>query len=244
MLVDAQRKMAVLSEEIAGSSSDDDAIYTQLLEHTDELTTAMQAFLAGKKMRTQIDSERTQAHAAHYGQHKKRGYVGTAPAGNEQPPDRTTLLRKLSAGAKSCRERRQELSVLLVESASDNAIDECENLSRPTIAERALALACETLPQASVALLPFGAEGSAAVITNCERSAALALARLAISNVAKLGTLASDDEDDVAPVLSVGVATLSVVPKNFDGAKMLESAARCLSAAKACDTSAVKSIEV
>jgi hypothetical protein len=43
---------------------------------------------------------------------------------------------------------------------------------------------------------------------------------------------------------SAGVASMSVVPKNFDPARLIESAERCLNAARACGMSAVKSIEV
>ena len=68
MLVDAQRQMAVLSEEIAGeaASSDDDQIYAQLLAHTGELSDAMQSFLAGKRFTGKGGDARTQSHAAHW----------------------------------------------------------------------------------------------------------------------------------------------------------------------------------
>jgi hypothetical protein len=40
------------------------------------------------------------------------------------------------------------------------------------------------------------------------------------------------------------VATVSLMPKNFDAPRIVESAMRCLTAARAGGISAVKSIEV
>jgi hypothetical protein len=44
--------------------------------------------------------------------------------------------------------------------------------------------------------------------------------------------------------LGAGVATVSAVPKNFDPTSLLVAAERCLSAARTCGISTVKSIEV
>ena len=40
-------------------------------------------------------------------------------------------------------------------------------------------------------------------------------------------------DDALAAMLSIGVATVSAVPKNFDAARLVESAMRCLAAARA-----------
>ena len=44
--------------------------------------------------------------------------------------------------------------------------------------------------------------------------------------------------------MSAGVATVVAVPKNFDPWRLVESAERCLYAARSCNTNTVKSIEV
>jgi hypothetical protein len=107
-------------------------------------------------------------------------------------------------------------------------------------ARRAVERACASLDQENVALMSLSAIRTAAVITNCERRGALAVAQSAISQLAKAITAPSD----AGVGLSVGVATASVIPKNFDPGKMIECATRCLTAARACGISAVKSIEV
>jgi hypothetical protein len=111
-------------------------------------------------------------------------------------------------------------------------------------ARSALEYACAGLSENKVALLWLSDQRTAAIISNCERRAALAVAHNAISELARLAGPGSQHQGELATTLSIGVATASVVPKNFDPAQMIDSAARCLSAARACGISAVKSIEV
>ncbi len=243
MLVDAQRKMAVLSEEIAGeaASVEDDRIYAQLLAHTGELTGAMQSFLTGKQVRVLPNPVQTQSHAAHYGQHNVRGFVGKP---TEEPADRSHLLQKLVVAANRCRERRQELSLLVVEPNVFYVHTDPQGEAAGVLARQARSDACDVLDPENVILVPLANQGAAAVISNCERRGALSLARQTISEVGKLAGLEVAPDIDMATTLSIGVATVSVVPKNFDPARIVESAMRCLSAARACGISAVKSIEV
>jgi hypothetical protein len=70
------------------------------------------------------------------------------------------------------------------------------------------------------------------------------VAKNAIAQYTKIAEPHSASNGSVASTMSVGVATASVVPKNFDPGRMIERAARCLSAARLCGISAVKSIEV
>lgn len=241
MLVDAQRKMAVLGEELAtDAASGDDAIYEELLAHTGELTEAMQTFLAGKKQRAASGDLKSQAHAAHYGQHATRGFVGRTTA---EPGDRATLLHKLAAAGKTCRQRRYELSLVIVEPNTFEERGAAQLEAASLIARTALAAACNSLDPQKVTLVTFGALGGAAIVTDCERRSALALARQAISEFTNVAN-GSDADAELASTLCAGVATVSVVPRNFDPARVVDSATRCLSAARACGTSAVKSIEV
>jgi hypothetical protein len=65
--------------------------------------------------------------------------------------------------------------------------------------------------------------------------------------VAKLTELAQSENAAQAvhtATLSAGVATVAAVPKNFDPWRLVESAERCLYAARSCNTSVVKSIEI
>jgi HD-like signal output (HDOD) protein len=242
MLVDAQRQMAVLGEEIASeTTSADDEIYTQLLAHTGELTEAMQWFLAGKRRATKGEESKTQSHAAHTGQHNGRGFVGRT---QNETGDQAVLLRNLAAAATRCRERRRELSLIIAERSGSEAHAETPQPGAIEQTQQALSLACGALrnEKAMIVLLPKGCV--AAILTNCDRRGALAVAHDAISTFNRNAASDADSDGSCASMLSIGVATVSLVLKNFDAPQLVESAMRCLTAARAGGISAVKSIEV
>src|SRR5207248_3068324 len=100
MLADAQQQMALLGEQIASDSvvSEDDEIYAQLLAHTDELTEAMQWFLAGKKLASNTDGSNTRSHAAHNGKFNGSRDGRT----NNDTDERDVLMQMLTAAASRC----------------------------------------------------------------------------------------------------------------------------------------------
>lgn len=248
MLVDAQRNMAVLGEQIAresGASTVDsndreDQAYADLLAQATELSHAMRTFLAGGKCAATTGEQWGQQHASHHDPQIKRGIVGKKLP--EETKERSVLMRKLMGAANRCRERRRELSLLLAEPNVFDAHTDPKGKNAGQQVRQALASACESIDSEKVALVTLANGSTAAIISDCERSFALSVAHHAIAQLTK-------DEDsqqdlELATTLSIGVATVSVVPKNFDPVRMVESAARCLSAARACNTSTVKSIEV
>ena len=93
-------------------------------------------------------------------------------------------------------------------------------------------------------LVALGGGRVAAILSNCERRGALSVANQAIAEISKSASKGILVEFDPPTTLCVGVATVSVVPRNFDANRMVDSAARCLSAARMCGISTVKSIEV
>jgi HD-like signal output (HDOD) protein len=242
MLVDAQRQMALLGEEIASDTAGaEDEIYSQLLAHMDELTEAMQWFLAGKRRAAKNDDSKTQSHAAHTGQHNGRGFVGRNP--NEKS-EQAVLMRNLTAAATRCRERRQELSLLIAECGGSEGHPDATHPRAVEQTQQSLSVACSALrtEKATIVLLPKGCV--AAILTNCDRRVALAVAHDAIAAFNKNVAAVSGEEADYPATLSIGVATVSLMPKNFDAPRIVECAMRCLMAARAGGISAVKSIEV
>lgn len=244
MLVDAHGKMATLSEQIAGepgSFSKEDQAYAQLLAHTHELSNAMQSFLTGEGKQEKRGERWAQQHAAHNGDNAARRFAGIDLG---EFKDSSALVRKLAAMANRCRERRQELSLLFVEPNVFDIHSDPQGEVASRQARWALAIACEAFDNENVTLVPLSNERTAAIISNCERRRALALAHNAITELSRNDGSGGSNNGDLATTLSIGVATMSVVPKNFDPARMVDSVGRCLSAARACGISAVKSIEV
>jgi HD-like signal output (HDOD) protein len=243
MLLAAQKKMATLSEAVAGemATPDDERIYTELLSHTGELSDAMQAFLTGRKPQLKPRGKKTQSHAAHYGQHTVRGFIGKRA---EESPDQNELIRKLVAAANRCRERRQEMSLLITE---PNVFDihadpQAERAGQQT--KDALAVACREIDAKKFISVQLSGSRVATIFLDCDRRDALTIAHQAIAELNKVTSEGATPDSDISTTLSIGVATVGAVPKNFEPTRVVESALRCLSAARTCGISAVKSIEV
>ena len=244
MLIDAHEQMAALGEQIAGeaaASSQEDEAYNQLLAHTNELTDAMRNFLGGDAAPEKEGRRWSAQHAAHSDDLPRREET---EAHFVECKDGSALVRKLVAAANRCRGQRKELSLLLMEPNVFDIHADPQAESAVQQARDALAKASETLEPENVILVTLSNLRTAAILLNCDRRGAVAIANHAILEIGKSQGRGNREEGDLATTLSVGLATVSLVPRNFEAARMIESAARCLSAARSCGISTVKSIEV
>ena len=247
MLLAAHQAMATLSEDVAGgvrADRDDDRTHNQLLAHTRELSQAMRDFLENSTSQKPANlpvSKRVVGHAAH-------PPVGASPPSKivdvAHVKSASAVAQTLIAAATRCRERRSELSLMIVE---PNVFDvPSDPRAQPAGRQVRFALlqACSSLDPENVTLLPLGDERTAAILSNCERRAAVEVAHNVIAAIGRQSHSSTGTNDEMATTVSVGVATASVVPRNFDPMRLMERAERCLSAARACGISTVKSIEV
>ena len=247
MLLQAHQQMAVLSEQVAGKAegqSNDDLAHAKLLRHTNELTQAVQEFLrsGGPSDSAEAASrEVTACDALHEAADGASRLPIQFSAELENAPQ---LVRSLAATVKRCREQRWALSLLLLEpNVFDVHSDPCAQYAGRQV-RLAVLQACSSLDPQNVNLMSLGKERTAAILSNCERPAAVALAQSAIAALGRQSTSGAKTVCEVATTVSIGLATASVVPRNFDPVRLIERADRCLSAARACGISAVKSIEV
>jgi hypothetical protein len=155
----------------------------------------------------------------------------------------SSLERQLAIAAAKCREGRQELSLLIV--APRIARSQASNGTREALhkCKRALGVACASIDRENLSLVLVNDHCVAAVISDCERETALVLAKSVIAEYSKISFSGTASLSE-AGILSIGVATAGVVPRNFEPARMIERANRCVSAARSCGGSVVKSIEV
>jgi hypothetical protein len=240
---DAHEQIGVLAEELVSGATrpatEEDA-YARLSEQAGHLTSAMQSFLSTGP--GQSDGAKSSQSTRDDVPAERR--LSTTAAGTPvQFQNSSTLLRKLNAAAARCRQSRRELSLLLFDlrGHDDSAPTDYEASRR---LRRAIDQACKPFDDDDVALVAIGDHCAAAVICDCDRRAAIAASQTALRDLS-LSTGGGKNQTvahDIA--LSVGVATASIVPKNFDATRLLECAERCLGAARSCGISTVKSIEV
>src|SRR4029079_13515972 len=114
------------------------------------------------------------------------------------------------------RELRQELSLLLLEPNVFDVHSDPKGEFASQQARESLNRACASLETKKVSLVTLGSGRIAAILSDFERRAALSIANDAIAQLGKRTGHRNHDEGDPATTLSAGVATVSVVPRNFD----------------------------
>lgn len=245
-LIEAHERMGLLAEELTGalhSHSADDPAYAALLEHSRELSRAMQSFLQCDE-RTELETALNRRWEHQHAAHDATGADRESTLRVGQVKNTAHLLRKLSLAGNRCRERRHELSLLLIEPYFDEGQPAARVQEGSRLARQAIRQACSVLDPDNVTLISVTGDRMAAILCNCERRTALSVAQNAIGQLAYPEAEPEDGDDEPPVTLSAGIATACCVPRNFDATNLLESAERCLAAARACGISTVKSIEV
>lgn len=246
MLTTAHERMASLSEEFAGQfrqHRSEDEVYTELLHEAQELTYAMKSFLDGKQQCNVVAEpvpKWNQWHAPHA---RTQGERSAAETSGDHGVGIVALLSRLSAAVPLCRARRQELSLVLVETNCPNVLAAADK-NATLLLRQALERSCRSHASDAADVLSITAVQLAAILPNCERRQAVSIANEVL---AEFGELVEQEEAPQAvhtATISAGVVTVAAVPKNFDPWRLVESAERCLYAARSCNTNAVKSIEI
>jgi HD-like signal output (HDOD) protein len=249
VLVQAHEQMAGLSEELARNMTQhrsEDEVYTDLLQEAQELTHAMHDFLEGNRRTVAAAAPTRSWNQWHSPHDHTEGERIVAAAANDSV-GMVALLRHLASVIPLCRARRLELSLLLIESHAGTVLGLADSAVAAQI-RRALEEECRAYGVADVQLISITAAQLAAVLPDCERRQAIALANEVLSQFVEI-PLGSTSKQDVPQVVSTvmasaGVATVAAIPKNFDPWRLVESAERCLYAARSCNTNTVKSIEM
>lgn len=164
-------------------------------------------------------------------------------ADNGSQEEATMLLGRLTAMVTCCRTDRRELSLLLVE--IDN-YDQLVHSGGVAVARRFAArldASLSTSDLGDAVMLPMTAARFALLLPGSDRTAAVALGRQLIAATVAFSADQSP-HDRAVPKLSIGLATVAVPPKNFSARALIDSAQRCLHAARSSRKNALKSIEV
>lgn len=243
MLAKAHERMSSLSEEFAGQfrqHRSEDEVYTELLNEAQELTQAMKAFLEGKQ---QIDAfaEPAPKRSQWHGPHGRTQGEKAAASEVDNGVGIMALLNRLSAAVPVCRTRRQELSLLLVEANCPSMLAAADEDATYHL-RQSLERSCRAHAN-QVEVLSITAVQLAAVLPDCERRQAVAIANEVLADFSESADQAETLQAVHTAAVSAGVATVAAVPKNFDPWRLVESAERCLYAARSCNTNTVKSIE-
>ncbi len=151
------------------------------------------------------------------------------------------VLGQVAAAVTSCRQSRCPLSIMLVEMNNVDDLLLTHGMEGFQRLRQKLQTACRALDHPRVICLAYREAAFAVLLVDCERRPAIHLGNQLIGLVRRRWPATTGQ----APVsISVGVATVSQVPKNFPLEKLLEGADRCLYGSRASGGGVVKSIEI
>ncbi len=163
------------------------------------------------------------------------------PPGSASATLDSTLLARVEKAARDCRASRCELSLLVAEldpHQPEGALD----------AEHArqgyawIVAAGRSIDHPEMTFLEVGDGLCAMLLPDCDRWLAVQYGRELAQKIETASAHAMGH--NAKTTLSVGVATVSVPPKNFSPEKLIDGARRCLFGAQASGGASVKSIEI
>jgi len=151
----------------------------------------------------------------------------------------SSFLQTLTLAVGHCRSQRIPLSILLLEinSAASPATDEA-------ILPHLLEAACREERWSSLVAESEVPNRRTLILPGFDRREALQVAYAAFRHVEDSQRRLASLGREVQAVMSAGVATVSLPPKNFRPLDLVQTAERCLAAATSLETSVAKSLEI
>ncbi len=150
------------------------------------------------------------------------------------------LLERVRQAAAACRQARQPLSLILVELDGWSSLVFYQGLDRAEAASNWVPVLAAELDQPGLDLVRVDEPRWMLLVPGADRLQAVDLARRILRAVRER----SLGETKVAFRVSVGTSTAGLLPKNFAGIELLDSALRCLTGAQLSGGDSLKSIEI
>ncbi len=170
---------------------------------------------------------------------RTRYSVAMSAAGDSIDPG---FLGRLQGAAAACRQARSPLSLLLI---SIDAFDEVVLRCGASGAEELVTAMqgwCKALDCGGSNVIRLHDAELAMIAPGCDRQGGVGLANQLVRNAAQWAGERRPGGGMLT--LSIGLASVALVPKNFPVADLITSAGRCLSAAQMSGGGAIKSIEI
>jgi HD-like signal output (HDOD) protein/GGDEF domain-containing protein len=172
----------------------------------------------------------------------KTYYPDARHATAAEPVADAALIEQLTAAVAACRQARRALSLILVE--IENRSREVSDAGGLVERVRRLAMARAAEHPSAVSLrIPTREACFALILPDCDRRQAVEVGDGLLREIAGLPASEADGAR-AGRTVGVGVATVSLPPKNFAPESLLEAASRCLFGAHACGGNGLKSIEI
>jgi GGDEF domain-containing protein len=156
---------------------------------------------------------------------------------------REGLVARVSVAVGHCRQRRSSLCLLLVDLDDVETVAFYCGVDQMPQTTRRLGIALTDLAESECCLLQIGDARYAMILENCDRRAAVAVARRIVEGV-RIWKYPTFPAFPAGLSVSIGVAVLSLPPRNFPPEELLTAAERCLSGVQLSGGDGVKSIDI
>ena len=244
VLLRAQQQLSLVAGEVAGDllRQRPDTAEMTLWQETQETQRAMRDFLrqADPEALSEGHSTYTQTRSAASTSAARPSATILAPVKRQSRECSTELLQRLAAAVSSCRQQRCPLTLALVEL---DGFQELASAAGPLAAERLVGRLRRICQEFGGSVVSTCEAQHAVIWANCDRSQAARLANELLRRA--VHDLGAHHDDALGPiVISIGVATVALPPKNFPPGELADTAARCLSTAQLSGGNTVKSIGV
>lgn len=245
IIAQAHAQMSELAEAVVKSSgqaprANDEPSYGSVASDTVDLRRAVDDFLQRPMLLDPRTDHPVEPAAEELEESPNRstatsGSTSTAPAQWSQ-----NFLATLTFVVGQSRSRRQPVSVVLmgIRGSDDN------DARQQQMFAQTLDAACRRVDVKEALVEPFSGGGRALVLPGCDRQQAVRHADETISWIDQTLKRLAPEGSLSEYCVSVGVAAVTLPPKNFPPADLLETAERCLTAARSGGTSIVKSLEI
>lgn len=153
------------------------------------------------------------------------------------------IVKRLDFAITDCRQSRSALSLILLEAHGDfeHASEQLANTPNSFVGR--LNSALRDLAGNQNKILALAARRWAIPLRGLDKQAAVDAAKRLLSDL-HAWSRNIDEDDRPAYNISIGIASLTLPPKNFPPQELYDAAQRCLNAARSAGTNAVKSIDL
>ncbi len=237
LLAQAHARLANVAEEVAGDLAAASA-------NTGAQNTPMADILASLAQAAANVSDVASPAASAPETVSPTGHANTVDVAAQRQSTATTiaparLAAYVATAAAACRQARCPMSLMLVQMNEPESLALTLGRQGFLEARNRIAQDCRDVEHPQRACLPYGEVGFLVLLSDCERQTAVHIGQSLIQTVRAQAAIGGP------PVsVSVGVASVSLPPVNFDPNLMLESADRCLYGAQSSGGAMVKSIEI
>jgi GGDEF domain-containing protein len=239
LLQEAHDRLVNVAEEVAGDLVGSAALTGGQNGPMADVLKALAKAATGVPSDVEPDDEAPSSHAA-----PSSASEATSRASAPESTASTTIApARLSAyiatAAAACRQARCPMSLMLVEMNQPESVALALGRHGFLQVRTRIGQACRDVEHEQRACLPHGEVGFLVILSDCERQSAVRLGQGLIQTIRGLSNAGGP------PIsASIGVASVSLPPVNFDPELMLESADRCLYGARSSGGTMVKSIEI